>query len=58
MNASVYVWRREALVEGARVFYPTTRLYEMPPERSLDIDSEFDFEMVAWLMQRKERSDG
>lgn len=58
MNASVYVWRRDALVEGARVFYPTTRLFEMPPERSRDIDSELDFEMVEWLLQRKDTPGG
>lgn len=55
MNASVYVWRRDALVADPKVFYPTTRLYEMPPERSHDIDSELDFELVSWLMTRKNR---
>jgi N-acylneuraminate cytidylyltransferase/CMP-N,N'-diacetyllegionaminic acid synthase len=34
------------------VFYPTTRLFEMPAERSRDIDSELDFEIVRWLMER------
>ena len=56
MNASVYVWKRDALVAGARVFYPTTRLFEMPPERSHDIDSELDFELVSWLWHRKEQN--
>jgi CMP-N,N'-diacetyllegionaminic acid synthase len=50
MNASVYVWDRNALVRDPRVFYPTTRLYEMPPERSHDIDSELDLQIVAWIM--------
>lgn len=53
MNASIYVWRRDALVAEPRVFYPTTRLYEMPVERSHDIDSELDFEIVDWLMSRR-----
>lgn len=53
MNASIYVWRRDALVADPRVFYPTTRLFEMPVERSRDIDSELDFEIVDWLMKRK-----
>jgi CMP-N,N'-diacetyllegionaminic acid synthase len=52
MNASIYVWKRDALVGEPRVFYPSTRIFEMPPERSLDIDSEFDFEIVRWLMER------
>lgn len=53
MNASVYVWRRDALEVDPRVFYPTTRLFEMPVERSHDIDSELDFEYVGWLLERK-----
>lgn len=52
MNASVYVWRRDALVEDPRVFYPSTRLFEMPAERSRDIDSELDFGIVEWMMNR------
>jgi N-acylneuraminate cytidylyltransferase/CMP-N,N'-diacetyllegionaminic acid synthase len=31
---------------------PETKLYEMPRERSLDIDSELDFELVTVLMKR------
>ncbi len=53
MNASIYVWRRDALAARAAVFFPTTHLFEMPPERSLDIDSEFDFDIVNWLMQSR-----
>lgn len=53
MNASVYVWNRDALAAKPAVFFPTTLLYEMPPERSLDIDSEFDFSVVNWLMQSR-----
>ena len=52
MNASIYVWRRDPLVESAAVFYPDTLLYEMPVERSFDIDSELDFELVEFLMKR------
>ncbi len=54
MNASVYVWRRDALMAHPGVFYPTTRLYEMPVERSRDIDSELDFKIVQWLMESSE----
>lgn len=58
MNASVYVWNRNSLAQSAQVFFPTTRIFEMPPERSMDIDSEFDFEIVSWLMNNKEKSNG
>jgi len=52
MNASIYVWRRRALAEGRTVFLEDTRLFVMPEERSLDIDSPLDFEIVEFLMGR------
>ena len=57
MNASIYVWDRDALVRDQKVFFPTTRLYEMPPERSHDIDSELDFRIVSMLMDEREGAD-
>jgi CMP-N-acetylneuraminic acid synthetase len=53
MNGSIYVWRREPFVSDPRVLYPDTRLYEMPEERSIDIDSELDFQFVEFLMGRR-----
>ena len=58
MNASVYVWNRKSLAQKAQVFFPTTRIFEMPPERSMDIDSEFDFEIVSWLMNKRVKANG
>ncbi len=52
MNASIYVWRRDALFNHATIFNEDTQLYCMPPERSIDIDSELDFFMVEQLMER------
>jgi len=49
MNASVYVWRADAFRRDPRVFYPDTLLYQMPRERSLDIDSELDFRIVEFV---------
>ncbi|MBI4432078.1 MAG: acylneuraminate cytidylyltransferase family protein [Candidatus Omnitrophica bacterium] len=53
MNASIYVWNRKNLFREDPLFNKATRFYEMPPERSLDIDSELDFEIVGFLMTRK-----
>lgn len=53
MNGSIYVWRRDSLVNEQVVFFPSTILYEMPPERSIDVDSEFDFRIVTWLMEQR-----
>ena len=51
-NASIYVWPRQTFFDAEHVLLPTTKLYEMPRERSLDIDSELDFELVEVLMRR------
>ena len=53
MNASVYVWNRVTFKADPRVFYDDTLLYEMPYERSWDIDSALDIEIVEFLMQRQ-----
>ena len=54
MNASIYVWRREAFLATPAVFYDDTRLYEMPEERSIDIDSALDWDVVQFLMMRRQ----
>jgi NAD(P)-dependent dehydrogenase (short-subunit alcohol dehydrogenase family) len=56
MNASIYVWNREALFNNNSVFNADTLLYEMPEERSFDIDSELDFEFVSYLMGKMNMS--
>jgi CMP-N,N'-diacetyllegionaminic acid synthase len=50
MNASIYVWKREALLNNPKVFYDDTRLYIMPRERSHDIDDELDFAIVELIL--------
>lgn len=49
-NASIYVWPRSIFFQSDNVLMAKTKLYEMPPERSWDIDSEFDFQIVKHLM--------
>ncbi len=54
MNASIYVWKRSALFSDVPgVFHHDTRLFEMPEERSVDIDSNLDFEWVRFLMEHQ-----
>jgi len=55
MNASIYVWKRDAFLRGPDVFYGDTLLFEMPEERSIDIDSELDFEIVQMLLTKRAR---
>lgn len=54
-NASIYVWPRATFFTADSVLLPRTRLFEMPPERSHDIDHEVDFAIVAFLMGRATR---
>jgi N-acylneuraminate cytidylyltransferase/CMP-N,N'-diacetyllegionaminic acid synthase len=53
MNASIYVWRVAPFLEHPAVFYPDTRLFEMPEERSIDIDSDLDFALVELLLHKR-----
>jgi CMP-N,N'-diacetyllegionaminic acid synthase len=53
MNASVYVWTRTALFECPTLFNTDTRLFVMPEKRSIDIDSELDFEIVELMMKKR-----
>jgi len=58
MNASIYVWSRDAFVRDPKVFYERTEMHKMPQERSLDVDSECDFELVEFLMSKRYKSKG
>ena len=51
MNASIYVWRLASLALGLWEGRP--RLYVMPPERSVDVDTPLDWELVQILMRRR-----
>lgn len=53
MNASIYVWQRGVLMEKDTVFNRDTRLFVMPEERSVDIDSELDLQIVEFLLARR-----
>lgn len=53
MNGSIYIWDRRTFVANPQVFYPDTLLYEMPEDRSVDIDSPLDFDIVEMLLNRR-----
>lgn len=54
MNASVYVWHRQTLQQG--LWDGRVKLHVMPRERSVDIDSFFDFKLVAILMSESKNN--
>lgn len=53
MNASIYIWKRDVILNENTLFLEKTGLYVMPEERSIDIDTELDFEFVEFLMRKQ-----
>lgn len=54
LNASVFVWKRSTLFsQNDYVLGENTILFEMPEERSIDIDTELDFAFVEFMVSRK-----
>ena len=50
LNGSIYVWRRALFCANPMVFYANTRIFVMPEERSIDIDSELDFALAELVL--------
>ena len=55
MNASIYIWKRDIILNENSIFLEKTGLYVMPEDRSIDIDNELDFKFVEFLMINSER---
>tara|TARA_B100001971_G_C18144625_1_gene512342 strand:+ start:463 stop:1149 length:687 start_codon:yes stop_codon:yes gene_type:complete len=52
INASIYIWKREALLKRKTLYTKKTSIYLMPPERSFDIDTKFDWKLVKFLLKK------
>lgn len=46
VNTVVWIWRRKALMEDHARIPKRTKLYLVPKERSIDLDTEFDFKFL------------
>lgn len=53
MNASIYIWSRKSILNAKKIINKNTGTYLMPEARSIDIDSEFDWKIVEYLLKRK-----
>ncbi len=54
LNTVVWVYTRHALMQEKARIPKKSRLYLVPTERALDIDSEFDFELLEFVYSRTE----
>ena len=55
-NASIYIWRRKALMNFKSFYTSKTVFYEMPESRSIDIDSKLDFKLVEFLLKKRKEN--
>lgn len=57
MNASIYVWKTPVLLKMNHIFDSRfkLKLIEMPPERSIDIDHELDFQFIEFLKLKSKK---
>ncbi len=51
LNASIYIYWTKYLFDMESVINDGSIIYEMPDERSIDIDSEVDFKMVEFFIK-------
>lgn len=56
MNASIYIWKRNVILNEKSIFLEKTGLYVMPEERSIDIDTKLDFQFVEFLMRENKNA--
>ena len=55
INASIYIFRRKALLKNKKLLNDKTSIYLMPRNRSIDIDDIDDFNIVKFYIKKNER---
>ena len=52
LNASIYIWKRKNLIQSKKLITRKTALFKMPYIKSIDIDDQFDFNMVKLILTK------
>jgi len=55
MNASIYIWKRNIILKKKSSNKRKLSVYMMPAERSVDIDSKFDWKVAEYLASKYEK---
>tara|TARA_B100000945_G_C20170083_1_gene497296 strand:- start:385 stop:654 length:270 start_codon:yes stop_codon:yes gene_type:complete len=53
VNASIYIWKRKSIIKKNKIINSKTAIFEMPYERSIDIDSNIDWTLVEFLLKKR-----
>jgi len=53
LNASIYIWKREILLKKKTLYQKKTILYEMPQDRSFDLDNKIDLEIISFYLKKR-----
>lgn len=57
LNGAIYLIKPDVLVREKTFYPPRTHAYIMPPERSLDIDTDFDLLLADFLLTDRQRKE-
>ena len=52
MNASIYIWKRNKLLKSKSLLQNSLSIYEMPQEKSIDIDTKLDLRINEMLIKK------
>ena len=56
INAAIYIWTRNALINKKSFFSKNTGIYVMPRDRSTDIDDNDDWNLVNFYLKKNEKN--
>jgi CMP-N-acetylneuraminic acid synthetase len=57
LTPAVYVVKKEALYQFKHWSEARCMIYEIPRQNAVDIDTEFDFKLVEFLMQNTNKNE-
>ena len=56
LDTSVWAYTRKSILEEGQRIPTRTKLYVIPEERSSDLDTELDFQLLECFMEARQRS--